>query len=113
MGGASKIIDAEGEGTNNLEEVSIVAIDEEVPGDRNVSILQLDVEGFEMQALSGALQTIRRCTPILILENLDDSDLFESEWFAKNILSLGYRRTGNLHGNACSNAERIANKVSL
>ena len=99
LGGASRIVEKEDNGENCFQEASIVAIDDEIPVDRNISILQLDVEGFEKQALTGALRTIQRCLPILILEDLESSDLFESEWFQKNVLSLGYNRSGNLHGN--------------
>ena len=53
---------------------------------RNVSIIQLDVEGFEQPALKGAMTTIARCRPILILETLADHT-----WFTERILCLGYR----------------------
>ena len=56
--------------------------------------MQLDVEGYEQQALAGAMRTIIRCRPILILENLP-----ERHWFEANILRLGYRETGKLHEN--------------
>jgi hypothetical protein len=62
--------------------------------ERHVSIIQLDVEGFEQPALMGAMETIKRCKPILILENCPEPD-----WLAENILSLGYRISGNLHKN--------------
>jgi hypothetical protein len=74
--------------------VVTVTIDDLVPADCTVSIIQLDVEGHERQALAGALQTIRRCLPILILEKLPDP-----AWLADSILSLGYHPCGHLHGN--------------
>ena len=52
--------------------IDLVTIDDVVPDDRHVSIVQLDVEGHEMAALKGARETIRRCKPILILEFVDD-----------------------------------------
>jgi hypothetical protein len=64
-----------------------------------VSILQLDVEGHEKEALAGALKTIRRCLPIIILETLPESILLRSAWFAENVLGLGYRPFGTVHGN--------------
>nr|NIM22361.1 hypothetical protein [Candidatus Latescibacterota bacterium]NIO78565.1 hypothetical protein [Candidatus Latescibacterota bacterium] len=70
-----------------------------VPMDRSVSIIQLDVEGFEKEALAGALSTIQRCRPIIILEDLQTSTLIDSDWFAENVKSLGYEFTRNLHGN--------------
>jgi len=71
------------------EDVPVVAVDQMVPGDRQVSVLQLDVERYEQQALMGALSTIRRCLPLLVLENLPA----DPQWFAQNILSLGYEGT--------------------
>ena len=70
------------------EQIDILTIDGSVPKDRNISILQLDIEGFEKQALMGALETIKRCKPILILE--DDHGFTKSDWFKDNILSLDY-----------------------
>lgn len=91
LGGASQITADNSQ--NALEEtqsVQIVTIDDVVPDDRKISILQLDVEGHEQSALTGALATIRRCRPIILVEVLPESDLLESKWFAENILSLGY-----------------------
>ncbi|WP_299392789.1 FkbM family methyltransferase [Pelagibius sp.] len=75
-------------------EVGIVALDDVIPPDRGVSIIQLDVEGFEQEALSGAMKTLSRCKPILVLETLP-----EEAWLASNILSLGYRLDAEIHGN--------------
>ena len=95
--GGSSTIGGLGKAGETTEEISILTIDEAVPGDRNISIIQLDVEGFEKQALIGALKTIKRCRPILILE--DDHGLTKSEWFRNNILSLNYELGTNLHYN--------------
>ena len=78
------------------EEVSIVRADDVVPSDRKISILQLDVEGFEQEALTGALGIIRRCLPVMILENLPR----DKEWFQRNILALGYGFRGKVHANS-------------
>lgn len=99
LGGSSKIIAGESTDTGGTESVEIVTIDDMVGPDRQVSIIQLDVEGHEQEALSGALKTIGRCRPIIILEVLPESSLLESDWFADTILDLGYRETGRLHGN--------------
>ncbi|MBT6126833.1 MAG: hypothetical protein HOH70_16720, partial [Halieaceae bacterium] len=40
-----------------------------------------------------------RCLPIIILEVRKGSDLLQSEWFDRTIISLGYRQTATLHGN--------------
>jgi len=77
------------------EDVRVVRIDDAVPYDRRVSIIQLDVEGYEQQALAGALSTIRRCRPVLVLENLP-ADL---SWFEEQVLGLGYGKIGALDRN--------------
>jgi FkbM family methyltransferase len=66
LGGASKIIaiDTTKE-TVGVEAVEIVTIDNTVGIDRSVSIIQLDVEGHECEALKGGLKTIQRCLPVI------------------------------------------------
>lgn len=101
MGGASTIVAKSDKG--EFEDIEIVAIDDVIPEDRNITILQLDIEGFEEQALKGAVKTIQRCKPILILE--DNNGIGKSEWFKNNILSLGYEFQKNLHYNKLLIAE--------
>lgn len=100
LGGTSQIITSNTDNSLGIESVQIVTIDEAVDSSREVSIIQLDVEGYEKQALSGALNTIRRCLPIIILEVLPKSTFIESDWFSKNILDLGYRKIHELHSNS-------------
>ena len=97
LGGSSKIV-ASGSEKTGTESVKIVALDEVIPQDRRISILQLDVEGYEEQALKGAMKVIERCRPILILE--DDHNVTRGTWFKDNILPLGYKISGKLHYNA-------------
>lgn len=101
LGGASKIIGQQkNENNGGLELVKIVTIDDMINVNRDISIIQLDVEGHEKEALAGALKTIQRCLPIIILEVLPNSTLLESKWFSENILSLGYKKTNELHRNS-------------
>ena len=66
----------------------------------NVSIIHLDIEGFEFFAFKGAEETIKRCKPLLAFEILSHSshyDYTESDLF-KYIVDLGYNsymRYGN------------------
>lgn len=99
-GGASTIISTPSGGQSETEEISIMTLDETIDASRHVSIIQLDVEGHEQQALAGAMNTIKRCTPILILETLTGSTLMSSDWFIDNILDMGYRKTQDLHDNS-------------
>lgn len=97
LGGGSRIIAEPPDPTaaRHSELVSVVTVDDVVPADRSVSLIQLDVEGFEQPALAGALETIRRCKPILVLETVPADE----HWLAENIVSLGYRVAGKVHGN--------------
>jgi FkbM family methyltransferase len=95
LGGASRMVRQTDEGSREGSiSVEVVTVDEVIPSERNISIIQLDVEGFEEPALAGALKSIRRCKPILILESLPDED-----WLSTNILQLGYRMAGTAHDN--------------
>jgi FkbM family methyltransferase len=100
LGGSSRILNHQPTNASGTEVVQIVTIDDTVEQNRHVSIIQLDVEGYEKQALAGAIQTINRCRPIIILEILPDSNLLDSDWFKDNILALGYRKTGEVHNNS-------------
>ncbi|HWV57096.1 MAG TPA: FkbM family methyltransferase [Longimicrobiales bacterium] len=99
LGGASRIVE-DTSGARAAQPVDIVAIDDVVPGDRDVGIMQLDLEGYEEQALMGAVATIRRCLPILIVEVMPRSTLEQSPWFSDSILGLGYERLTTLHENS-------------
>ena len=94
LGGMSTIRSAREPG-KDYEEVPLVAIDSAIPQDRYVSIIQLDVEHYEEQALAGALSTIRRCLPLLVLERLP----VNRTWFRENVVALGYRKTGRVDMN--------------
>ena len=99
-GGSSKIVSGETPTLGQIEMVPMVSIDDAIPSGRRVSIIQLDVEGHEQPALAGALKTINRCRPVILVEILAESNLLSADWFAQNILALGYRMTGTIHGNA-------------
>ena len=79
---------------DSIKTVRIVSVDDIVPSDRHVSVLHLDVERHEQQALSGALRTIERCRPIVIVETVP-----EPSWMSANMSGLGYRQIGRAHVN--------------
>lgn len=76
----------------NTVTTQIVSIDEVVPHDSVISVLHLDIEGYETNALAGALATIRRNRPLIIVETLPPT-----EWLAEFLFPLGYRIDGHLH----------------
>ena len=63
----------------------LLALDDFIPPDRPISILQLDVEGFEEAALKGAETLIRRNQPILIVETPP-----QTNWFTALLHDCGY-----------------------
>ena len=67
------------------ETVPLVRIDDLVPPDRHVAIIHLDVERHEREALSGALGTIRRCRPVLLVETVPEAD-----WLRTHLAPLDY-----------------------
>lgn len=68
------------------EAVRVVTIDEmRLP---QCGLIKVDVEGFELEALSGAAETIARCRPVLYVEN----DRFEHQRaLIRLIHEMGYR----------------------
>ena len=95
LGGASRILKNDSQGIT--VEIKTVKIDDVISKDRNISIIQLDIEGFEKEGLKGALETISRCNPILILE--DNNNVIKTSWYAKNPLPRGSEITGKIHSN--------------
>ncbi|MGJ4928243.1 FkbM family methyltransferase [Bradyrhizobium sp. HKCCYLS2038] len=63
--GASLLEPAE---PNRPIEVQTISLDDYLPADRNVSAMKIDVEGAELDVLSGAVNTLRRCRPLIVLE---------------------------------------------
>ena len=78
----------------NTQPVQVVTLDSAIPENRNVSLIHLDVEGFEIYALNGARNIIRRCMPIIVLETMPSNN-----WLYENLLPLGYHTGPILHGN--------------
>jgi len=85
LGGASRIVDGRGAG---FEAITAMRLDDVLPPESDIGVLQLDVEGFEEPALRGGLGMIARCRPTLILETVPAA-FVDSE-----LVPLGYRRTG-------------------
>jgi FkbM family methyltransferase len=90
-GGRSTIVEAVSDG-KTYQKARVVSFDSVLPEGRQVSMIQLDLEGYELAALKGAINTIRRSKPVMILETVPSDP-----WFADNIRSLGYREVGTLH----------------
>ena len=81
-------------------EARIVSIDGAVPEHRRISMIHLDVEGYEERALTGALRTIHRCRPILLVETAPCD-----AWVAEHLRPLGYRVSDTVLGNTVLRAD--------
>lgn len=87
LGGMSRIVDTP---VGVVEDVDAMRLDAVLPADADIAVLQLDVEGSEHPALAGALSTIERCRPIIIVETVPQA-LVDS-----HLTGLGYRRVGEV-----------------
>lgn len=68
--------------------IAIMSIDE-VVGEADVAVIQLDVEGHEVSCLRGAEKTIKRCRPLIVLEH-KEKDALQDEWVAALFAEVGY-----------------------
>lgn len=95
LGGASRLVkDPALVRWSSNEQVELVTVDEVVAEDRRVAAVHFDVEGNEQEALAGAMATIRRCRPLIVLETLP-----RAEWLARELEPLGYRPRGTVNRN--------------
>jgi FkbM family methyltransferase len=88
LGGASMMVDSDD--SRKKETVPIWTIDGSVTGD--IRVIHLDVEGYELEVLAGAVGTIERCSPVLVLEQAIDR-----AWFDE--YAPGYRQAGTVEYN--------------
>lgn len=88
-------------------EVDVVTIDDifcdnpsrQCSSDRKVTVIHLDIEGYEKQALMGGMKTLDIWRPVLILEK---NNCVYSDWFQREIMDkLQYRRKKlSIHNNS-------------
>lgn len=91
LGGLSHVVGEKGPG---VESVPAVSIDSIVPEDRDVSIVQLDVEGHIKPALLGTRRILQKSRPLLVLEMFD-----KPSFFKRRFGRLGYAQTQVVNGN--------------
>lgn len=93
LGGAS-YIDADPTPDASAEDIRVITLDSFIPNDRHVDLIQLDIERYEEQALTGALGIIKRSRPVIIVET-KPSD----EWIREYLRPLNYEFTGRVDEN--------------
>jgi FkbM family methyltransferase len=91
LGGASRLAPRAADG---VVAVDGVRIDDRVPEGRRVSIVQLDLEGHEKEALLGARAVIAASRPLLVLETFEDLD-----WLRATFPDAGYTRETKVNAN--------------
>jgi FkbM family methyltransferase len=95
LGGGSRLRPAgEGGAREGGETVALVPLDGVVPAERRIAAIHLDVEGHEAEALLGAMRTVARWKPVLLLETVPGA-----EWLSRHLAPLGYRRAGMVDDN--------------
>lgn len=84
------------------DQVRVTALDQVIPSHRRVSMIHLDVEDYEHQALKGALALIRRDRPLIVLETVPKQPWFEQV----SLKELGYRVLRKVDGNTAFISDR-------
>lgn len=76
--------------SSDFAEVEINTLDNFLNADASVNkvdLIKIDVEGFEFNVLKGAMNTIRKYSPVLYIE-LDDNNLKQQSASAKELIHL-------------------------
>ncbi len=95
LGGGSRILsDRSRARWRSTEEIALTSIDDTLGAGRNVAAIHLTVQRHEREAFAGALSTIERCRPLIVLAALPGS-----EWVAANLAPLGYRARDRVDNN--------------
>lgn len=68
-------------------DIPVKKLDDIIPENENVTLIKLDIEGYEKNALIGAEQIIKRCKPIVIAE-MSSEELYRK--FDNQINKYGY-----------------------
>ncbi len=76
----------------NDGDIQIVTIDSVFP-DNLCDLIALDVEGYEWQALKGAIKTIESCSPVIVIEMKNHGRRYgySDDEMSKWLTDLGYR----------------------
>lgn len=99
-GGASRIIgQPDGVEPFRMQYIELVTIDLIVSEKKEVSVIQLDIEGFEEEALKGAKKTLIASKPLLILE-VANNIMLDTEFYKDFIFGeLEYKEVDKVRGN--------------
>lgn len=85
LGGGSRIVPQKSKTTIKVRSTTLDSL---IPNDCEISVIHLDVEGHEGQALEGASRLIKKNLPIIIVES------FPEKFFQTYLSPLGYTHQG-------------------
>lgn len=108
-GGSSHIIakDVNRQSQERFEEITAISLDDVLEGySDEISLIHLDVEGHEINALKGAKKTIEAYQPVLIVEVWDG----KSNDISKYMEEINYKKIKTVGGNAVYAPKEKKNK---
>ena len=78
-------------------DIECITLDSILDQDRPVALIHLDVEGYEMKALQGAVNIIKTYTPVLLIEKYREH--LQHSFYNFLLKDLGYVDSGEIGGN--------------
>ncbi len=78
------------------EKVPVAALDEIIPKERTVSLMVLDVEGYEEKLLEGAARILARDAPTVVIEMREETEAFMRRWGYRFV--RGFERRAHREG---------------
>ncbi|WP_432476740.1 FkbM family methyltransferase [Nocardioides sp. GXQ0305] len=103
LGGAARIVTGETEDQFVTQPTAVLTIDQ--LGIDDLTLIQLDTEGFELPILQGAEEAIRSQSPVIVIED-------NKENCREYVSGLGYEAVGLLQGDAVYAAATLAPDVA-
>jgi FkbM family methyltransferase len=84
--GGTSIVDTLEDNYNSMK-VNLIPVD--VLNFDNISLIKIDVENMEIEALEGCINLIKQCKPTILIETYKFNDLVKTDIF-KQLTELGY-----------------------
>lgn len=103
--GQNRIVPSNCTGADEYEViVTVIALDHQLPDLKNVDLIKIDVEGFELNVIKGAVNTIKKHLPILFIE-INDPLLKANNTNPEEVLNFLQSNFGYTFKNAFDGSE--------